>query len=91
MAEAMVQMIQKAREQLSDMTHLELGSTLSVRKDDRVWHVQVEALEKKSLPDSQDILATYGVTLDEGGNVLDFARTSMRKRSDTTLPEGAEG
>ena len=49
------------------MTGLEMGSTLSARKDDTVWHVQVEAVEKKSLPDSQDILATYELTLDEGG------------------------
>ena len=43
------------------MTGLEMGSTLSARKDDTVWHVQVEAVEKKSLPDSQDILAKANV------------------------------
>jgi hypothetical protein len=85
-AVAMGQLIQKAREQLSDMTGLELGSTLSARKDDKTWHVQVEAVEKKSLPDSQDILATYDLTMDDDANVLDFNRIGMRKRGDTVIP-----
>ena len=86
MAVAMGQLIQKAREQLGDLTGLELGSTLSARKDDDGWHVQLEAVEKKSLPDSQDILATYDLTMDAGANVLDFNRIGMRKRGDTVMP-----
>ncbi len=87
MAVIMHELIQKAREQLGDMTGLELGSTLSAVKDDEgVWRVALEAVEKKSLPDSQDILATYEVSLDDGGNVTDFSRTRMRKRGDTFTP-----
>jgi len=86
MAVAMGQLIQKAREQLGDMTGLELGSTLSARKHDDGWHVQVEAVEKKSLPDSQDILATYDLTMNDNADVLDFNRTGMRKRGDTVMP-----
>ena len=86
MAVAMGQLIQKAREQLGDMTGLELGSTLSARKGDGGWHVQLEAVEKKSLPDSQDILATYDLTMDDSANVLDFNRIGMRKRGDTVIP-----
>ena len=86
MAVAIGQLIQKAREQLGDMTGLELGSTLSARKDEDGWHVQVEAVEKKSLPDSQDILATYDLTMSDGADVLDFNRVGMRKRGDTAIP-----
>ena len=86
MAVAMGQLIQKAREQLGDMTGLELGSALSARKDDDGWHVQLEAVEKKSLPDSQDILATYDLTMDDSANVLNFNRIGMRKRGDTVMP-----
>ena len=86
MAPAMDQLIQRAREQLADMTGLEMGSTLSARKDDGGWHVQLEAVEKKSLPDSQDILAKYDLTMDDNANVLDFNRIGMRKRGDTVMP-----
>jgi hypothetical protein len=85
-AVAMGQLIQKAREQLGDMTGLELGSIVSARRDDRAWHVRVEAVEKKSLPNSQDILATYDLTMDDDANVLDFSRIGMRKRCDTAIP-----
>ena len=34
-------------------------STVSAGKDESGWSVRVEVVEKKSLPDSQDILATY--------------------------------
>lgn len=91
MAVAMGELIQKAREQLGDMTGLELGSTLSALKgDEGVWRVQLEAVEKKSLPDSQDILAIYELTLDDNANVLNFARNGMRKRGDTALPAETE-
>ena len=90
MTVAMPQLIQKAREQLTELTGLELGSTLSARKDDNVWRVQVEVIEKKSLPDSQDLLATYGLTMDKDANVVDFERLSMRKRSEVMVPRGAE-
>lgn len=91
MAVAMGELIQKAREQLGDMTGLELGSTLSALKDDEGgWRVALEAVEKKSLPDSQDILATYELTLDDNANVLNFARGGMRKRGDTAPPAEAE-
>ena len=90
MTVAMPQLIQKAREQLTELTGLELGSTLSARKDDNVWRVQVEVIEKKSIPDSQDLLATYGLTMDKDANVVDFERLSMRKRGDAMGPQGAE-
>ena len=85
MVVAMGQLIQKAREQLGDMTGLELGSTLSARKGGDGWHVQLEAVEKKSLPDSQDILAMYDLTMDDNANVLNFNRIGMRKRGDTMI------
>ena len=87
MTVAMPQLIQKAREQLTELTGLELGSTLSARKDGDVWKVQVEVLEKKSLPDSQDLLATYDLTMDKEANVVDFERVSMRKRSEVMVPQ----
>ena len=87
MTVAMPQLIQKAREQLTELTGLELGSTLSARKDGDVWKVQVEVIEKKSLPDSMDILATYDLTMDNDANVVDFERLRMRKRIDVMVPE----
>jgi len=75
-------LVQQARKQLEELTCLELASTVSVRKDKSGWRVQVEAVEKRSIPDSQDILSTYELTVDEDANVLNFTRVGMRKRSE---------
>jgi hypothetical protein len=87
---ALQDMVKKAREQLGQLTNLEVGSTVSARMDESGWNLRVEVVEKKSLPDSQDILATYELSVDEAGNVLDFARIGMRKRMDVRASVGAE-
>ena len=87
MAMAIAQLIQKAREQLTELTGLELGSTISASKEDNIWKVQIEVVEKKSLPDSQDILAAYELTMDDDANVVNFTRIGMRKRIDVMVPD----
>jgi hypothetical protein len=82
MAVSMGEAIQKARSDLHKLTGLEISSTVStVRKDD-AWLVTIEAVEKHSIPDGMDVLATYETELDSDGNILEFKRTAMRKRID---------
>lgn len=83
-------LIQKARSQLQAVTALPLGSTVSAHRQKDGWRVLVEVVEKKSLPDSQDILATYEVVLDEEANVENFTRVGMRRRNETVAQVGAE-
>ena len=85
MTMALPELVKKAREQLGELTGLAVGSTVSVRKGESGWCVQIEVIEKKSLPDSQDILATYEVMLDDAANLLDFARIGMRRRAEMAL------
>jgi len=87
---AIPQLVERAREDLASLTGLELGSTLSSLKDEKGWRVQVEMVEKKSLPDSMDILATYECLMDDDGNLLEFKRAGMRKRIDVLEPQGEE-
>ena len=79
----------KARRQLGELTGLDVCSTVSARKDEAGWCVQVEVVEKKSLPDSQDILATYELALDDGGDLVNFTRIGMRRRMDVMAPAAA--
>ena len=87
MAVSMPELIKKARSELAGMTGLEPSSTLGVVKKGDGWVVSVEMVEKRSLPDQLDILATYEVSLDTGGNVVGFTRKGMRRRMDVV---GAE-
>ena len=90
MTMALLNLVRNAREQLGELTGLQVGSTVSVRKDESGWCVQIEVVEKKSMPDSQDILATYELLLDEEGNMLTFSRIGMRRRTDVAVSAGAE-
>lgn len=83
MALAIPKLIERAREELSKVTGLELGSTLSAAKDEEGWKVSVEMVEKHSLPDQMDILANYEALLDDDGNLISFNRKALRKRIET--------
>ena len=85
MAKDVGTLIEKAREELSKLTRLKASSTVGVIKDEKGWHISVEMLEKKSIPDQMDILATYEALLDDEGNFLGFERKSMRKRMETEV------
>ena len=90
MTMALLDLVKKARGHLAELAGLELGSTVSVRKGKSGWCVQVEVVEKNSIPDSQDILATYELTVDDEGNVQNFTRVGMRRRAETALTAGAD-
>ena len=76
-------LIERAREQLSEVIGLKLSSTLGASKDDQGWRISVEMIEKKSIPDGMDILATYEARLNDEGELLEFSRKKLRKRIDT--------
>lgn len=76
-------LVQQTRDQLHALTGLPLESTVDVhRESSGGWSVSVEMLEKKSIPDGMDILATYEALLDDEGHITGFQRTGMRKRMD---------
>lgn len=84
-------LVQKARTQLADLTGLELGTTVSIARAEKGWALQVEVVEKRSIPDSQDILATYELSVDGGGHVHGVQRIGMRKRMDVEAGAAANG
>jgi len=83
MAMTIPELIERAREEISKLTNLELSTTLGAVKDEKGWHVSLELIEKHSIPDQMDILAIYDVWLDDDGNLLEFNRRGLRKRIDT--------
>ncbi len=78
-------LIEQARKELSELTGLKPSSTVGATKDEKGWHISIEMLEKESVPDQMDILATYEVLLDEDGKLLSFERKTMRKRMETEV------
>lgn len=87
MANSIPELVEKAREELSKATGLELSTTLGAVKEEKGWKVSVEMVEKHSIPDQMDILAIYEAILDDAGNLIEFNRKGLRKRIDTELSE----
>jgi hypothetical protein len=80
---SITEVIEKARTELHKLAGLEISSTVGVVREDDWWLVTFEVIEKHSIPDSMDILATYETKMDFDANMLEFKRTSMRKRIET--------
>lgn len=85
MAKDVGALIEVARDKLSKLTGLKPSSTVGATKDEKGWHISIEMVEKQSIPDQMDILATYEALLDEEGNLLNFERKTMRKRMETVV------
>ena len=65
------------------LTNLNSSGVVGVSHGDDGWVVSIEMVEKKSIPDSMDILGLYEVKVDDRGKIVDFSRVKLRKRCDT--------
>ncbi|MCX6668989.1 MAG: gas vesicle protein [Methanothrix sp.] len=64
-----------------------LDSVVSLNKGPEGWLAEVEVLERKSVPDTQDILGRYEMKFDEEGELLGYKRIMLRRRSDMETVE----
>lgn len=77
-----IEIMERTKEEITGLTNLELSGIIGYFWKEDGWHVEVELIEKKAVPDTQDLLGVYEVTLDDKGNVLGFERRRVRRRSD---------
>lgn len=60
-----------------------LSGITSINRDDDSWTVAIEVVERKSIPDTQDILGRYELTLDaDDRTVTGYRRTHRYRRDD---------
>jgi hypothetical protein len=52
------------------------------RSEGEGWQMLVEFIERKSIPDTQDLLGVYEVFLDEVGELTHYERVRVRRRMD---------
>jgi hypothetical protein len=71
---------QRAKEQLAQLTGLKPETVSALRKDEEGWHVTVDLIELKRIPEATDVLATYQVLLDDAGNMIGYQRTKRYQR-----------
>lgn len=81
------ELIEKAKKQLADMTGFASPAGVGLKEDGEGWVATIELVEKKSIPESMDILGTYEARLDKSGNLISYKRKALRKRVDTGATE----
>jgi Gas vesicle synthesis protein GvpO/Gas vesicle protein G len=64
------------------MLKLRVSAVTSVSRDEDGWKVTAELIERKGVPDTNDLLGIYDLRLDQAGNVQRYERTRMRRRGD---------
>ncbi|GAA0198124.1 gas vesicle protein GvpO, halophile-type [Haladaptatus pallidirubidus] len=66
----------------SDLVGHPLDGIIEIAEDDDGWQVVVEMVERSSIPDTQDILGQYAVSLDESGDVTGYRLRERYRRGD---------
>lgn len=77
------EIIKKAQEEFVRVGKIPADGVTGVSRIEEGWVVSLEALERKAIPDTMDVLGVYEVHLDNEGNLLGFDRKKLRKRGET--------
>ena len=78
-----IELVNKLMAEFPPLIHLQSSGVVGVSRNEDGWIVTIEMLEKKSIPDSMDVLGCYEVKLGNDGDIRDFTRVRLRKRGDT--------
>lgn len=68
----------------------ETETVIGVEEDKGEWKVTVEALQRKAVPDTQDLLGRYEIRLSKNGGLVGWKQTMIRKRCDRMIPPTEE-
>ncbi len=74
------EIIEIASEAFARLSRLPVCAIIGLSKMDGGWTISLEALERKAIPDTMDVLGLYEVNLDGEANLLGFERKRLRKR-----------
>ena len=83
MATQMMNLAERAKEQLAEVTGFSSVAAVGGFKDEEGWHISVDMLEMARLPESTDIIGTYVVLLDQEGNMVKFDKKQSRLRGES--------
>lgn len=83
-----VNIVDAASTMVKELIKKPFESVIGVSKDKGGdWKVLVEVLERKAIPDGQDLIGRYEISVSRSGEVQGFNQVRVRRRSDR---EGVE-
>lgn len=73
---------EKGLEMITKLVKKQPESVISVQNEGKQWKVVTEVLERKAIPDTQDILGRYELKLNGKGELLNYKQIMLRRRCD---------
>jgi hypothetical protein len=70
--------------------HKDPETVIGIEKENGEWKVTVETIERKAVPDTQDLLGRYEIRLDKNGELIGWTQKMIRKRGDRMMPSEEE-
>jgi len=81
--------LDKAISLIEKITRKKAEGVVSMSREEDILTLVVEVLERKSIPDTQDILSIYEMKFDSNMEIIDYSKIGMRRRCDMfTQDEG---
>ena len=77
------EVVEKAQQEFFRLGKKPADGVTGLSKTEEGWAVLLEALERKAIPDTMDVLGLYELHLDNEGNLLGLDRKKLRKRGET--------
>ena len=77
------QVVEKARKEFIGLGKKPADGVTGLSKTKEGWAIMLEALERKGIPDTMDMLGLYELRMDEEGHLLGLDRKKLRKRGET--------
>ena len=73
----------QAVEQLAELTGQTVEGLSGIHRNDDGWVVNAEVRELRRIPETNDVLATYEVRLDDDGSITAYRRIRRYTRTQT--------
>lgn len=79
---SLVEAQRRARTAAKDLFDYDFEGIPTVERTDDGWRVVVELLERSAVPDTQDIIGRYELTLDRAGEVTGYDLLERNRRGE---------
>lgn len=80
----------KAKDTVKNLVEKEVLSVIGINKEGEDWLALVEVLERKAVPDTQNIIGLYEVKFNKNKSLSGYKRVKVRRKGDTEEEEFKE-
>ena len=69
-----VEAAERAKQEITKLTGLRSDTVSAMSHENDGWHVTVDLIELKRIPESSDVLDSYETVMDDDGNLVTYKR-----------------